>query len=112
MKELDVLADALRGRAYPGATRRRPSRRLPELLEAQDPLIYAYCFGQQPADAELSALIERITAAAAGQAIIPRRLRLLEWADVRKITLPETRLHKSSNFFDASRSIATGCRLQ
>ena len=38
------------------------------LLEGEDSAIYAYCFGAQtPATAELSALVDRITAGAAGK---------------------------------------------
>jgi antitoxin CptB len=67
IKELDVLltryVDEQFAQASPAdqdAFRR--------LLEAQDPVIYAYCLGQEaPPTADLAALIERITAAPAGR---------------------------------------------
>jgi antitoxin CptB len=65
IKELDVLLTRYmdeRFRNAPAAERAA----FANLLEGQDNTIYAYCFGQQdPPTAELSALVGRITAAAA-----------------------------------------------
>ena len=40
----------------------RTKQAFQRLLETQDPVIYAYCLGQEPPPAHLAALIERITA--------------------------------------------------
>ncbi len=65
VKELDVLLTRYideRFRGAPAAERQA----FRGLLEGEDSAIYAYCFGQQrPPTAELSALIDRITATAA-----------------------------------------------
>jgi antitoxin CptB len=66
MKELDVLLTRYVEEHYGRAS---PAARLAflELLEAPDPVIYAYCMGQaQPPTSILSSVIERITSNAAG----------------------------------------------
>ncbi len=67
MRELDELLGRYLEGSYPGAS---PGARqaFRELLEAPDPLIYAYCMGQvRPPTPDLAALIERITSGAAGR---------------------------------------------
>jgi antitoxin CptB len=62
MQELDVLLSRYLEEQYPNASpvHRQAFR---ELLDSQDPLIYAYFLGRQaPPNPILSALIERITA--------------------------------------------------
>jgi succinate dehydrogenase flavin-adding protein (antitoxin of CptAB toxin-antitoxin module) len=61
MKELDILLLRFVDERYAGApaTEQAAFRRL---LEVQDPLIYAYCMGQQAPPSHFAALIERITA--------------------------------------------------
>jgi antitoxin CptB len=62
MKELDVLLTKYVDEEYSTAS---PGDReaFRQLLDSQDPLIYAYFLGlQPPPNAALSALIERITA--------------------------------------------------
>jgi antitoxin CptB len=66
MKELDLLltryVEEEYGRASPAVR-----RAFLELLEAPDPVIYAYCMGQaHPPTPILSAVIERITSNAVG----------------------------------------------
>jgi antitoxin CptB len=64
MKELDVLLARYvdeRFAAAPAAEQQQFER----LLEAQDPVIYAYCMGQTPAPAHLQELINLITGARA-----------------------------------------------
>jgi antitoxin CptB len=61
LRELDVLLTRYAERHYLGSppAERAAFRRL---LESQDGVIYGYCLGSEPApDAELSALIARIT---------------------------------------------------
>jgi antitoxin CptB len=66
MKELDLLLTRYVEEHYPGAPA-AAQRAFRELLEAPDPLIYAYCVGRaQPPTPVLSSLIERITHPAAG----------------------------------------------
>ena len=61
LKELDVLLTRYVEEEFVNAPAAH-QRAFRELLEASDPLIYAYCLGQEPPPtAELSALIERIT---------------------------------------------------
>ena len=61
MKELDVLLTRYVEQHYGGASR-AARRAFRELLEAPDPLIYAYCMGQvRPPTPLLSSLIDRIT---------------------------------------------------
>jgi len=61
MKELDVLLTRYLDDEYANASaaHRQAFR---QLLESQDPLIYAYLLGHQPPDAVLASLIARITA--------------------------------------------------
>ncbi|MDP9012521.1 MAG: succinate dehydrogenase assembly factor 2 [Pseudomonadota bacterium] len=64
MKELDVLLTRYLEESYRGATpaEQQAFRRL---LDAQDPLLYAYCLGRaSPSDAMLASVLERITAGA------------------------------------------------
>jgi len=65
MKELDVLLTRYVERHYAAATP-AAQRAFLELLEAPDPLIYAYCMGQAlPPTPLLSSIIERLTSHAA-----------------------------------------------
>jgi antitoxin CptB len=65
IKELDVLLTRYVDEQYAEASPAAQDA-FQRLLEAQDPVIYAYCLGQAvPPCAELAALIERITAAPA-----------------------------------------------
>ncbi len=67
IKELDVLLTRYvdeRLASAPVAEQQAFER----LLEAQDPLIYAYCLGQAPVPADFESLVERITTASAGAA--------------------------------------------
>jgi len=60
MKELDVLLTRYvdeRFAAAPAAEQQEFER----LLDAQDPVIYAYCLGQTPVPAHLASLIRLIT---------------------------------------------------
>ena len=64
MKELDVLLTRYVEHEY-GAASPAAQRAFLELLEAPDPLIYAYCMGQSnPPTPLLRAVIERITSPA------------------------------------------------
>jgi succinate dehydrogenase flavin-adding protein (antitoxin of CptAB toxin-antitoxin module) len=66
MRELDVLLMRYVEEQYGGASP-AAQEAFRELLEAPDPLIYAYCMGQErPPTSALSSLIERITSSAAG----------------------------------------------
>jgi antitoxin CptB len=62
MKELDILLTRYMDERYGSAP---PDERdaFRSLLETQDPVIYAYCLGQEPPPEHLAVLIERITAA-------------------------------------------------
>jgi succinate dehydrogenase flavin-adding protein (antitoxin of CptAB toxin-antitoxin module) len=62
MKELDILLGRYMDERY-GAAPAHEQEAFRKLLEIQDPVIYAYCLGQEPAPEHLAALIERITAA-------------------------------------------------
>jgi antitoxin CptB len=64
LKELDVLLSRyLKDRYATASAAHQEAFR--QLLESQDPLIYAYFLGQAtPPDAALSSLIEQITASA------------------------------------------------
>jgi antitoxin CptB len=65
MKELDVLLTRYVDEQYRDATPDH-QQAFRQLLDAQDPLIYAYVLGREsPSDAVLSSLIERITASSA-----------------------------------------------
>jgi antitoxin CptB len=61
MKELDILLTRYVDERY-GAASAEEQQAFQRLLEAQDPVIYAYCLGQERAPEHLAALIERITA--------------------------------------------------
>jgi len=61
MKELDILLERYVQRRWHEAPCDEQAAFL-GLLEAQDPLIYAYCLGATPVPDHLAALIERITA--------------------------------------------------
>ena len=61
MKELDILLTRYLDERY-GAAPAAEQDAFQRLLEIQDPVIYAYCLGQEPAPAHLAVLIERITA--------------------------------------------------
>ena len=61
MKELDVLLTRYVDEEY-GAASRAHQAAFEALLDAPDPVIYAYCLGQErPPSALLASLIERIT---------------------------------------------------
>jgi antitoxin CptB len=67
MKELDVLLSRYVEERFCDASLEQ-QQAFRELLDAPDPVLYAYCLGQVPAPpGVLGALIERITAASAGQ---------------------------------------------
>jgi len=67
IKELDVLLTRYVDEQFRGASAADQQAFL-GLLEGEDSTIYAYCFGQQsPPTAEMSALVDRITAGAAGK---------------------------------------------
>ena len=61
MKELDILLTRYVDERY-GAASAEEQQAFQRLLEAQDPVIYAYCLGQERPPEHLAALIERITA--------------------------------------------------
>jgi antitoxin CptB len=64
MKELDVLLTRYLDEQYSGAPAGQ-QQAFRDLLDSPDPLIYAYFLGcQMPADATLSLVLQRITAAA------------------------------------------------
>ena len=66
MKELDVLLTRYVEEQFPGASAEH-QQAFRELLEVPDPLIYAYCLGQErPPTAALASLIERISGPAPG----------------------------------------------
>jgi antitoxin CptB len=60
MKELDVLLARYVEERF-GAAPLEEQAAFRRLLEAQDPVIYAYCLGQERQPQDLSALIRRIT---------------------------------------------------
>jgi antitoxin CptB len=60
MKELDILLTRYVDERY-GAAPEEEQQAFQRLLETQDPVIYAYCLGQEPPPTHLAALIERIT---------------------------------------------------
>jgi antitoxin CptB len=61
IKELDVLLTRYLDERFAHAP--HPERLAFErLLQTEDPLIYAYCLGQVPVPADLSSVVERITA--------------------------------------------------
>jgi antitoxin CptB len=59
MKELDILLTRYLDERYGGAPEQEQLA-FQQLLEAQDPLIYAYCLGQERPPAHFAGLIERI----------------------------------------------------
>jgi antitoxin CptB len=61
MKELDILLTRYVDERY-GSASAEEQQAFQGLLETQDPVIYAYCLGQEPPPEHLAALIERITA--------------------------------------------------
>jgi antitoxin CptB len=61
MKELDILLTRYMDERYPAASAEEQAA-FRGLLERQDPVIYAYCLGQERPPEHLAALIERITA--------------------------------------------------
>jgi antitoxin CptB len=61
MKELDILLTRYVDERY-GAAPAEEQQAFQSLLETQDPVIYAYCLGQESPPEHLAALIERITA--------------------------------------------------
>jgi len=64
MRELDVLLTRYVDERYPAAPPAQQEA-FQRLLDAQDPLIYAYFLGREtPADAVLASLIVQITAGA------------------------------------------------
>jgi antitoxin CptB len=62
MKELDILLTRYVDERYRAASAEE-QQAFRTLLETQDPVIYAYCLGQEPPPEHLAVLIERITAA-------------------------------------------------
>jgi antitoxin CptB len=63
MKELDLLLTRYLDQRYALASAEEQEA-FQVLLETQDPVIYAYCLGQERPPERLAVLIERITAAA------------------------------------------------
>jgi len=61
MKELDILLTRYVDERY-GSASAEEQQAFQGLLETQDPVIYAYCLGQESPPEHLAALIERITA--------------------------------------------------
>ena len=64
MKELDVLLTRYVDERFAAAPATE-QQEFERLLDAQDPVIYAYCMGQTPVPAHLEHLINLITAARA-----------------------------------------------
>ncbi len=65
MKELDVLLERYLDERYALAIPEEQAA-FANLLENQDPVIYAYCMGRDPPPAHLAALIETLTAGPVG----------------------------------------------
>jgi antitoxin CptB len=61
MKELDLLLTRYMDQRYCAAPAREQEA-FRNLLETQDPILYAYCLGQERPPEHLADLIERITA--------------------------------------------------
>ena len=61
MKELDILLARFVDERFDGASPLEQEA-FRQLLEVQDPLIYAYCFEKQVPPSHFAALIRRITA--------------------------------------------------
>jgi antitoxin CptB len=66
MKELDILLGRFADERYAGAPAAEQAA-FQRLLEVPDPLIYAYCLGQQAPPSQFAGLIERITAGPSGE---------------------------------------------
>ncbi len=60
MKELDVLLTRYVDERFADAPAAE-QQAFERLLDAQDPLIHAYCLGQAPVPPDLQGLLERIT---------------------------------------------------
>jgi antitoxin CptB len=60
MKELDILLSRFVDERFDSASPQEQEA-FQQLLEVQDPLIYAYCLGQLAPPSQFAALIERIT---------------------------------------------------
>ena len=60
MKELDVLLTRYVNERLPGTSKAERDL-FDELLQAQDPVLYAYCLKSTPPPPRFAALIERIT---------------------------------------------------
>jgi antitoxin CptB len=65
MKELDVLLTRYLDEGFAAAPPAEQQAFL-ELLNVQDPVIYAYCLGQAPIPSRFGPLIARITARPSG----------------------------------------------
>jgi antitoxin CptB len=63
MKELDILLTRYLDERY-GSASAEEREAFRNLLETQDPVIYAYCLGSERPPERFAALIERITAGA------------------------------------------------
>jgi antitoxin CptB len=61
MKELDILLSRYLDECY-GTASTDEQKAFQLLLDAQDPVIYAYCLGSERPPEHLAVLIERITA--------------------------------------------------
>jgi antitoxin CptB len=72
MKELDELLTRYVNERFCGASNLEQDL-FKELLETQDPVLYAYCLGSQPPPPQFVALIERITAHSSGLDSAPAR---------------------------------------
>jgi antitoxin CptB len=59
MKELDILLARYVEQCFCGASDEEQAAFM-ALLDAQDPLIYRYCLGQEQPPARLAAVVERI----------------------------------------------------
>ena len=66
MKELDILLTRYLDDRY-GTAGAGEQAAFEQLLEAQDPVIYAYCVGEEQVPEPLAGLIERITLASSAE---------------------------------------------
>jgi antitoxin CptB len=66
MKELDILLARYMDERFCSASTQEQEA-FKGLLEIQDPVIYAYCLGQERPPEHLAVLIERITASPSAQ---------------------------------------------
>jgi antitoxin CptB len=62
MKELDILLTRYLDERY-GSASTEERHAFQHLLDTQDPVLYAYCMGQERPPEHLAVLVERITAA-------------------------------------------------